>query len=473
MAEISCALLPKIQLLQAVFRIFRISALPVLPRAQPLGTYTLFHPFSGLLPTSESPHTVLPPFLLQIRGALPSLLPHTVSHCISLPVSSPSGSLCACSSWYGYASSVWLSRSTHGSPWSPCSGIPVPATGRAATPPCCSCNSGSTLARLLLLHPRSGCLCSFQGTKTAPLSFPPPVPHDLPDRFRVVDPLPHGPVAVKGVQLEAGALVLHLFYPGCPVCIQDPFVYFVQVIFLGDRRLPAFMELFRIRKSRHHYFVRQFIAVPPCLSPAVIRYPYLDLCLVRPLLLPVFPLQLYVHAVRLLKQHRHFLFPLYMPFFVILYKRLLFLAHLFAQSLYDAPYPHGADPLSRHLTHLRRTFPVGQFRHPFYQQFCHVRGDEPHAFKFQALIQQIHIMTQAVFLHHLVYCPTVVHLSVHRLYGGLAAPLVAVLLPLPPLHQHPVIPFQKLSGKLSAYFADPEINIFLQLLESYSVIRYH
>ncbi len=59
----------------------------ICPIIESLGPYILFHPFSGFLPTSESPHTILLLFLLPVWGPLTPLWLHTVSHYIFASIS--------------------------------------------------------------------------------------------------------------------------------------------------------------------------------------------------------------------------------------------------------------------------------------------------------------------------------------------------------------------------------------------------
>lgn len=121
------------------------------------------------------------------------------------------------------------------------------------------------------------------------------------------------------------------------------------------------------------------------------------------------------------------------------------------------PYFHGTNGLLGHFTDLRRTFLVGQFCNPPYQQSRHICRNETNTVKLQGFIQQMDIVLKTVFFHHLIYCPTVAHLAIHHLYSSLAGSFLMVLLPVPLLHQHPVIPFQKLFVNL----AEAGINIFL------------
>ena len=178
----ACVLSPKILPLQAAFFGLRVLFLPIPPYARLPGIHILSRLSLGLSLTSESLHTALPPFLPQMPDVLSSLLLHIASHYISLPVSSLDDSLPACSSWYGYVSSVWLSRSTHGSPLSPFPGIPAPpdapavpapVIGKAADHSHCSCNSGLILLHPLFPHLHSDCFYRFQNRQTVPQPFIP------------------------------------------------------------------------------------------------------------------------------------------------------------------------------------------------------------------------------------------------------------------------------------------------------------
>lgn len=78
--------------------------------------------------------------------------------------------------------------------------------------------------------------------------------------------------------------------------------------------------------------------------------------------------------------------------------------------------------------------------------------------QFQCFIQQIYKVPGSVFLGYFIDSPLISYFPIHGFYGCLSGTLVPVLLFVPALHQHPVIPFQKLFCELSSDLADPRFS---------------
>ena len=81
--------------------------------------------------------------------------------------------------------------------------------------------------------------------------------------------------------------------------------------------------------------------------------------------------------------------------------------------------------------------------------------------QIQCFIQQIYKTPGPVFLGHFIDSPLIGYFPIHGFYGGLPGPLIPVLLFVPVLHQHPIIPLQEFFCELSSDLTDPCINIFL------------